>query len=229
MPQYYAVVVAGGSGVRMGALVPKQFLEITGRPVIMHTLEAFQQFNQAIHLTLVLPSAHIGTWHELCRKHDFKVVHHVVAGGASRFQSVRNGLNSLDGDGLVAVHDGVRPLVSQAVIAESFRSAAEEGSGVASLPLKESIREIDRQSGGSVARDRSVFRVIQTPQTFRLDWLKQAYLQDEVPQFTDDASVVESAGFRITLIDGNEENIKITHPMDILVAEALLGDKKSPN
>ncbi len=226
MPNKYVIVVAGGTGSRMGAVLPKQFLEVNGRPILMRTLELFAGIEENVVIKLVLPEANIPLWDELCKKHQFKIDHTVVAGGPTRFQSVKNGLATLPKEGLVAIHDGVRPFVSPSVIEESFRVAEKHGNAVVSLPLKESIREVEIDR--SVARDRSRFRLIQTPQTFDIRTIQKAYEQGESSLFTDDASVFESAGHHIQLITGNEENIKITHPTDLLLAEALLINKKSP-
>lgn len=228
MPDKYAIIVAGGSGIRMGSPTPKQFLEIGGKPILMHTLEVFAHSDPAISLVLVLPEKHFSLWKELCEKHRFKIPHQLVKGGETRFQSVKNGLDLLPDTGLVAVHDGVRPLVAESVIKRSFEVALEQGNAVTSLPLKETIRELKAGSvENTVSRDRSQYRLVQTPQTFSIALLKSAYQQPENPLFTDDASVVEQTGVRIHLIDGNEENIKITHKHDLLACRALLV-KKSP-
>ena len=228
MPDKYAIVVAGGSGFRMGYPTPKQFLEIGGKPILMHTLEVFAHCDPAIVLVLVLPEKHFPAWKELCEKHHFSIPYRLVKGGETRFQSVKNGLDLLPDAGLVAVHDGVRPLVAESVIKRSFEVAMAKGNAVTSLPLKETIRELKAGSAeNSVSRDRAQYRLVQTPQTFEIALLKKAYQQPEDPLFTDDASVVEQTGIRIHLIDGNEENIKITHKPDLLMCRALL-QQKSP-
>ena len=228
MPDKYAIIVAGGSGTRMGSPTPKQLLEIGGKPILMYTLEVFAHSDPAISLVLVLPEKHFSLWEELCDIHRFKIPHQLVKGGETRFQSVKNGLDLLPDTGLVAVHDGVRPLVAESVIKRSFEVALEKGNAVTSLPLKETIRELKAGSvENTVSRDRSQYRLVQTPQTFAIALLKNAYKQPESPLFTDDASVVEQTGVKIHLIDGNEENIKITHKADLLVCRALLL-KKSP-
>lgn len=213
----------------MGAPVPKQFLEIGGRPILMHTLQLFAESDLQIGLVLVLPAAHMDFWQALCRQHDFTIPHKVVEGGGTRFQSVKNGLEVLSGEGLVAVHDGVRPFVSKEVIAAGFAEALVHGNAVASRPSKESIREVvDETTGRSVSRERTRYRLIQTPQTFNIRLLKRAYQQEESDAFTDDASVVEKLGETIHLIEGNPENIKITDAADLLFAHALWQNKKSP-
>lgn len=229
MSEKHAIIVAGGTGARMGGSKPKQFLEIDGRPILMHTLELFAHSVSPIHIVLVLPENHIVLWEELCTQHDFSIPYRLVTGGATRFQSVKNGLFILPDNGLVAVHDGVRPFAAASVIQQSFAVAAEKGNAVTSLPLKETIRELTGgSSANSVSRDRTKFRLVQTPQTFRISLLKKAYEQTESSIFTDDASVVEQIGEKINLIEGNEENIKITHSADLTFANALYENKKSP-
>lgn len=217
--QKYAVVVAGGSGTRMKSELPKQFIELAGKPILMHTLEAFH-FDD-IQILLVLPSDQIDFWKELVVKHAFQIPHRLVVGGEARFHSVLNGLNAIpDKEGLVAIHDGVRPLIDRAIITNSFEQAKEHGNAIVSIPLKDSIRSIS--DFGNKQEDRSAFRLIQTPQTFRLELIKDAFLQDFDPLFTDDASVLEKAGHQIHLIDGSYQNIKITTPEDLLIAESFL-------
>lgn len=217
--QRYAIIVAGGSGSRMRSALPKQFLPLRGKPVLMHTLLAWHAADQAIRLILVLPEAQISFWESLCREHGFTVPHEVTPGGASRFQSTACGLVRTSGDGLVAVHDGVRPFVSAAVIHACYETAAAQGAAVASVPLKDSIREV-LPGEKNAARDRSAYRIIQTPQAFRLSELKQAFEKEESPLFTDDASVYEAWGGKIALIEGEYSNIKITTPEDMIFAEA---------
>jgi len=221
LPQF-AVIVAGGSGVRMGGDVPKQFLPVAGLPVLMHTLRRFHQYSPSLSIILVLPAKDVPYWSALCRQYDFTLPVRVATGGDTRFQSVRNGLAAIGADeGLVAIHDGVRPLVPLATIAESFRVAHEKGCAVAAVALKDSIRSVDAE-GGSQALDRSAFRLVQTPQTFRLSIIRRSFTQPEQPGFTDDASVAESAGFPITLIEGAYANIKLTTPEDLLWAATHL-------
>ena len=216
----YVIIVAGGSGSRMRSDVPKQFMLLAGMPVLMHTIKAFYKFSLEIQIILVLPEAEIPTWKALCKKYSFIVPHIIQKGGNSRFQSVKNGLEKIEHDGLVAVHDGVRPLVSQAVIKNSFETAEKEESAVTAVLLKESIRFIEGKDSKAV--DRRNFQLIQTPQTFKVELLKKAYDVEESEVFTDDASVVEAVGRYITLIEGNYENIKITTPEDLVIAECLL-------
>lgn len=215
----YLVVVAGGSGLRMGHELPKQFIPILEYPILMHTIRAFQQ--SGIHETvLVLPENHIPFWEQLCIKHNFKLPLKVTKGGSERFYSVKNGLAKLPNTGLVAIHDGVRPLVSVATIERCFKLAHQKDAAVPCLAPTESLRQLT--NAGSVAVNRSVFLSVQTPQVFTLRKLKEAYNQDFSSKFTDDASVFEAAGYPIFTTDGNPENIKITRPMDLKLAEAII-------
>ena len=215
------LIVAGGRGTRMGGPQPKQFLELAGRPVLMHTLEAFDRWDASARLIVVLPEDQIDTWKRLCEAHVFGRIHRVVAGGETRFHSVRNGLGAVASDGLIAVHDGVRPLVAPSVIAACFAAAADGGAAVPVVPVVESVREVDAD-GGSRPVDRTRLRVVQTPQVFRADVLRDAYCLPYDPRFTDDASVVEASGVAVRLVPGNRENIKLTTPMDLLLAEQLM-------
>ncbi len=215
------LIVAGGRGTRMGGPQPKQFLELAGRPVLMHTLEAFDRWDASARLIVVLPEDQIDTWKRLCEAHVFSRIHRVVAGGETRFHSVRNGLGAVASDGLIAVHDGVRPLVAPSVIAACFAAAADGGAAVPVVPVVESVREVDAD-GGSRPVDRTRLRVVQTPQVFRADVLRAAYCLPYDPRFTDDASVVEASGVAVRLVPGNRENIKLTTPMDLLLAEQLM-------
>ena len=215
----YAIIVAGGSGSRMKSDLPKQFIDIGGLPILMHTLKKFKEADADIELILVLPESQFEFWKELCEIHSefMKTIpHQLVAGGKSRFQSGRNGLDVIKNEGLVAIHDGVRPFVSAEIINESFRVAQEKGTAVVSVPSKDSVR-VNGQ-----AIDRATVRLIQTPQTFQVSIIKKAFETEELAIFTDDASVAEHAGFTINLIEGSYENIKITTPEDLLWAEILL-------
>jgi len=215
--------------VRMGSEIPKQFLTVQGRPLLMLTLENFHTFDASMPLILVLPEAQQEYWARLCREYVFRVPHTVVSGGETRFHSVQNGLCALSERGfdnnhsLVAVHDGVRPFVSHEVIAACFEAARRDGAALPVIPVVETLRELTGDgsptSSRTVNRDR--YRLVQTPQTFRLDLLQEAYAQPYSEAFTDDASVVEALGHPITLVKGNRENIKITTPFDLAVAETL--------
>lgn len=216
----YALILAGGKGLRMGADLPKQFLLLAGKPVLMHAMEAFHEAEPSTELILVLPLEHQAYWATLCAEHGFGLKHQVATGGAVRFESVQNGLAFIQEESLVAVHDGVRPLVKPALIRKCYETAAIKGAVIPVFELTESIRRIEGDR--SYAEDRSRYRSVQTPQTFRSDILKNAYEQSFQDVFTDDASVVEAAGHEIALVEGHRENIKITTPQDLLLAEQLL-------
>jgi 2-C-methyl-D-erythritol 4-phosphate cytidylyltransferase len=220
----YALIVAGGKGTRMRTKLPKQFLELMGKPVLMHTLDAFYQYSPGITVILVLPEDDMPLWSALCQQYHFDKKVLLATGGDTRFQSVKNGLEKIEGEGLVAIHDGVRPLISSDIIGASFRLAAVHESAVAAVRLKESIRMTDQDNTKAV--DRSRFRLIQTPQTFKVSLIKKAYQQKEDPSLTDDASVAERAGHIISLFEGSYENLKITTPEDMIVAEALLKSRE---
>jgi 2-C-methyl-D-erythritol 4-phosphate cytidylyltransferase len=215
----YALIVAGGKGTRMGNDIPKQFLELKGVPIIVHTVNAFRRYSNDIRIIVVLPATEMGTWQHLASRYSLAGIE-THAGGDTRFQSVKRGLEKIREDGLVAIHDGVRPLVSEDIIAASFRLAAVHGSAVASVRLRDSIRMTDQH--GTRALDRSQYRLIQTPQTFRTGLIKKAYELPEEPSLTDDASVAERSGHKISLFEGSYRNIKITSPEDLAIAEALM-------
>ena len=217
----YVIVVAGGKGLRMGADIPKQFLPVQGKPLLMHTLSNLHTFDPTMHLILVLPEAQQAYWDSLCHKHSFNVPHTIVKGGGTRFHSVSNGLTSITtDDALVAVHDGVRPFVSHTVIGNCFAAAEKHGAAIPVVPVVETVRKLG-EGNSSVTIDRNALRMVQTPQTFHLSILRAAYAQPYSTHFTDDASVVEAAGYTIALVDGNRENIKITTPFDLQLAEWL--------
>ncbi|MDH5367655.1 MAG: 2-C-methyl-D-erythritol 4-phosphate cytidylyltransferase [Cyclobacteriaceae bacterium] len=216
----YAVIVAGGKGTRMGSDTPKQYLLLNGLPILMHTLKRFKTFDSSIELILVIPEDDHNLWKTLCEKYNFTIEHQIVSGGSSRFQSVKNGLSNINHDGYVAIHDGVRPLVDNSIISQSFEIAQQFNTAITAISLKDSIREIDK--GKNIARDRSNFKSIQTPQTFQVDLIKKAYETEELPHFTDDASVAEHDGNKIHLIQGSYKNIKITTSEDLKIAEVLL-------
>jgi 2-C-methyl-D-erythritol 4-phosphate cytidylyltransferase len=223
-PNEYALIVAGGSGSRMQSSIPKQFIEVGNKPILMHTIEAFYQFNPAITIILVLPISDQQYWIELCNKYNFNVQHIIKNGGKTRFESVKNGLKEIeDENGIVAIHDGVRPLISQDVIKNSFESAYKKGNAIAAVPLKDSIRELENNASKAV--DRSKYMLIQTPQTFMVKTIKEAYNTID-SGFTDDASVAENAGIKVHLIEGDYKNIKITTKEDLLIAEAFIRLKK---
>lgn len=219
----YALIVAGGKGTRIKSSLPKQFIEVNGKPILLHTLEAFYRYSEKVSIVLVLPEDDFSLWEKICKKFNFNKPLLLQKGGETRFQSVRNGLDQMTGEGLVAIHDGVRPLVSEDIIGASFRLAAIHQCAVAAVRLKESIRMTDQDN--TKAMDRSRFRMIQTPQTFNLQLIKKAYLIKEDPSLTDDASVAERAGHLISLFEGSYENIKVTTAEDLIIAEALLNSR----
>ena len=211
----------------MGGPVAKQYLPVAGLPVLMRTLSVFHSVDPATDLILVLPESDFVYWEELCKDFQFSIPHRIVAGGNSRFQSVRNGLNSLDPKTkLVAIHDGVRPFVAKSVISESFNTAEKSGSAIAVVALKDSIRKLT-DDGKSFYEERQYFRLVQTPQTFQVDKIKKAFTVTELQQFTDDATVYENQGWQVTLISGNPENIKITTPEDMDYAEFIVAKQSS--
>ncbi len=219
-----AIIVAGGSGTRMGARLPKQFLTLCGEPILMRTIRAIvASGEEPMEVIVTLPADQFGLWQELCEQHGFSLPHRVVAGGPTRWHSVKNALDSIDDPatpGLIAVHDGVRPLVTAGVIARVLAAARRDGAATAVVPLNDSVRQLDGKS--SHALERSLLRAVQTPQAFDARLLMEAYSQPFDPAFTDDASVVERMGHSITLVDGDPMNLKITRPMDLALAEYLL-------
>ena len=214
------LIVAGGEGQRMNAKIPKQFQELKGLPILMHSINAFVEYDKDIRIILVLHPKYHTHWDRLCDSHDYRIKHEITFGGPSRFHSVKNGLGVISDDCLVAVHDSVRPLVSRETIASVYYNAEEFGNAVPCVPLNESIRK--SVDGDNTSKNRADFVVIQTPQCFQSDILKTAYNQEPKDSFTDDASIVEASGEKIHLVDGNPENIKITLPKDFLIATALL-------
>jgi 2-C-methyl-D-erythritol 4-phosphate cytidylyltransferase len=218
--QLYVVIVAGGSGKRMGAEVPKQFLELAGRPVLMHTIERFKAYSESIEIITVLPENQLRYWIDLQKKHSFSVLHTLVKGGTNRFYSVRNGLKFVTEPGLVAIHDGVRPFVNMDTIKRCFETAEQLGNAIPAISPTESLRIITE--GGSRPVNRFDVKQIQTPQVFNTALIKKAYLQEYSHEFTDDATVLEKTGEKINIIEGNRENIKITNPEDLLISTALL-------
>lgn len=218
----YVIIVAGGKGLRMGSELPKQFLPIGGKPVLMRTIERFQEYSPALKIILVLPKDQQEFWRELCRKHDFNTPHQIADGGETRFQSSKNGLALIpdDAEGIVAIHDGVRPFVSKAVIERCFEAARDDYAAIPVMLITETLRYVDRGHGHNVMRDH--FRSVQTPQCFDISLARQAFNQPDRETFTDDASVIESLGCQVTMVEGNRENIKLTTPFDLKLAELLL-------
>ena len=218
-----AVIVAGGSGTRMKSSVPKQFLLLNGKPVLMHTLAAFHSFDSAIDLVLVLPADQLDHWTDLCRQHSFSIPHRLTAGGKTRFHSVKNGLDLITTSKVVAIHDGVRPLVNAETLTACFEGAEKNKSAVPAVPVTDSLRKITLEGNESVLR--GAYRSVQTPQCFRVNLLLPCYDEGFREDFTDDASVFEAAGYKINLVDGHPTNIKITTPQDLKLAEYLIAEK----
>ena len=216
---YTVLIVAGGKGLRMGSDLPKQFLPIGGKPVLMHTIEAFHHFDRTMKIILVLPQEQQTYWQELCAKHSFVLEHPVVDGGETRFHSVKNGLACVN-SGLVGVHDGVRPFVSPEVIKRCYELAAIKKAVIPVIDVVETVRHITETGSETVSRND--YKLVQTPQVFDAELLKQAYAQEYTPFFTDDASVVEAMGIPVCLVEGNRENIKITTPFDLKISSALV-------
>ncbi|MBR1462190.1 MAG: 2-C-methyl-D-erythritol 4-phosphate cytidylyltransferase [Prevotella sp.] len=226
----YAIILAGGKGLRMGSDIPKQFLQIGGMPVLMRTIMQFRAYNKQLRIILVLPQSQQEYWKQLCREYHFGEEYQIANGGETRFHSIKNGLMLIpdNEEGVVAVHDGVRPFPSTAVIGNCYATARKYGAAIPVIPVIETIRHLNGHDGNdaSVTVPRADYRLVQTPQAFDIQLHKRAYRQPYNEQFTDDASVVESLGHCITLVEGNRENIKITTPFDMTVAEAIIERQK---
>lgn len=218
--KYYAIIVGGGSGKRMQNSVAKQFLLLKEKPVLMHTISAFHNSIFNPEIILVLNADLHQQWEELCFKHNFNIPHLVVRGGEQRFHSVRNGLMTIKDEGIVAIHDAVRPIVSNKLITNAYEVAEQMGNAVTCIKPSDSVRKVKGKESKIINRDELV--LIQTPQTFEISQLRTAYQQHYKSKFTDDASVVEKAGFKINLIAGERNNIKITYPEDLELASFLL-------
>ena len=232
----FVIIVAGGKGLRMGGDIPKQFLPIGGKPILMRTLERFRAYSETLQIILVLPEAQQDYWQELCKQYEFQVDYQIANGGQTRFHSVQNGLALVpdDAEGVAGVHDGVRPFPSIEVITRCYETARQTKAVIPVIPVVETVRQIllSNQSNpnavsnpSSITVPRDQYRLVQTPQTFDIQLLKAANRQPYNDGFTDDASVVESYGHPITLVEGNRENIKITTPYDITVAEAIINSQ----
>lgn len=222
--KYYAIIPAGGAGNRMLSEVPKQFLLLNGKPILMHTLEAFYNSDFCPELTLALNESVIPYWKNLCNEHMFTIPHTLVNGGHNRFESIKNALATINVlEAVIAVHDSVRPLISNEIITGSYIQAVAKGSSVVMIPSRDSVRQISGDVSKALNRD-EIF-LVQTPQTFKSSILKEAYQQPYKITFTDDASVVESAGYVIHSYHGDTRNIKITFPDDLAIAAFLLKNK----
>jgi 2-C-methyl-D-erythritol 4-phosphate cytidylyltransferase len=219
----YAIIVAGGTGSRMGEVTLKQFLLLAGKPILMYSLEAFYNYDPEIHIILSMHPGYEEEWEKLCQKHFFSIVHQVVAGGETRYHSVRNALLTITDDGLVAIHDAARPVVSVDLISRSFDEAAMHGNAIPGIPVNETVRSV--QNDTIKLLDRTSLRIIQTPQTYEIGQLKTAYRQDYQPGFTDDASLLEAMGKQIHLFPGDPGNMKITLPGDIQIAELRIAQR----
>ena len=215
----YIIIVAGGKGLRMGGDIPKQFLPVCGKPVLMRTLEAFHAYDASMRLILVLPVSQQAYWKQLCEEYQFDLVHEIANGGETRFHSVKNGLALVEEDGLVGVHDGVRPFVSQEVITRCYEEAASLKAVIPVIGVVETVRHLTEEGSETVPRDQ--YKLVQTPQVFDMTLLHRAYQQEYTDLFTDDASVVEALGEKVYLVEGNRENIKLTTPFDLKLAELL--------
>jgi 2-C-methyl-D-erythritol 4-phosphate cytidylyltransferase len=216
----YVIIVAGGTGSRMNNAIPKQFIELKGKPVLMHTIEKFTSAFPDIFVIVVLSRSLNDDWNDLCAKHNFKIPHQLADGGETRYHSVKNGLALVPDACVVGIHDAARPLVSRQTILNAFETAEDRGNASPSIPLNDSIRFLKGKDNCAV--DRTHYSIIQTPQCFHSDLIKKAFLKAYKPEFTDDASVLEAFGEKINLIEGNRENIKITTEQDLIIAEALM-------
>lgn len=215
-----ALIVAGGTGSRMGSDTPKQFLPLRGLPILMHTISIFDKLSSRPDIILVLPFTQIVAWKKLCMQYDFDIAHEIVRGGDTRFDSVKNGLATIEDEGLVAIHDGVRPLVSANVIEDCYAAAGKYGCAIPVIKPVESVRIADVDDSYPIDRDKVY--LVQTPQVFRVSIIKRCYQTHWQSSFTDDASVAEFCEEQIYLVEGNRENIKITTPLDLSIAEVLL-------
>lgn len=224
MSRKNVIIVAGGKGTRMKSDIPKQFLMLGNKPVLMHTIENFYISDPQINILVVIPSAYHQYWEELCSSLKFEIPHQLIAGGEERFYSVKNGLDQVPENGLVAIHDGVRPLASPALINRCFETAAKHGSAIPVTGVSESLRQIT--SMHSIPVDRSQYRLVQTPQVFDTRLIKKGYSLPYHHAFTDDATVFEAAIGPVTLTEGEKSNIKITCPEDLVIAEALIKNQK---
>jgi len=220
----YVIIVAGGKGIRMSSDLPKQFLILGEKPILMHTIQRFAEYAPTIKIILVLPQDQQDYWKGLCRQYDFMVPHKIANGGDTRFQSVKNGLAFIRERGLVGIHDGVRPFVTTEVIDRCYKTAETAGAVIPVIDIVETVREVLPEGSRSV--NRNLYKIVQTPQVFQNDLLLRAYNQLYREEYTDDATVVESCDIKVTLVEGNRENIKITTPFDLMLGEEILEKEK---
>lgn len=227
----YIIIVAGGKGLRMGAEIPKQFILVAGKPILMHTLQRFYDYSEeqkqngksGLEIIVVLPHEQQEYWRGLCKKYDFIVPHHIADGGETRFHSSKSGLSLIPDNthGVVGIHDGVRPFVAKTVIADCYHAAQEYGAALPVVPVTDTLRHISPE-GANRNVQRSEFRIVQTPQTMDVQLAKKAFQQPYCDAFTDDASVIEAMGHEVAMVDGNRENIKLTTPLDLIIAETIV-------
>ena len=221
--EYYAIIVGAGFGSRMQSEVPKQFMLLNGKPILMHTIEAFHYSDFKPKIIVVLNVDFHTYWEQLCEKYNFSIPHTLIKGGLQRFHSVKNGIKAIRGKSVIAIHDAVRPLVSNELICSSFREAEQTGNAVVAIKSKDSVRQ--QKGNSSLSLNRDEIYLIQTPQTFQFEILNKAYKQEYRNEFTDDASVVERTGITLNLIEGESKNLKITYPEDLTLAEFYLSQK----
>ncbi|MDP4272602.1 MAG: 2-C-methyl-D-erythritol 4-phosphate cytidylyltransferase [Bacteroidota bacterium] len=221
----YAIIVAGGKGERMSSDLPKQFIQLRGIPLLMHTIKVFYDYDSFIQLIIVLPANQISLWKKLCNEHSFAIPHEIVQGGETRFASVKNGLVAIKEKCIIAVHDGVRPLVNRQTLENCYSTAEHYGTAVPVFAIVDSLRKTENNTNFAVERNQ--YCTVQTPQVFQSSILKIAYNQTYEERFTDDATVVESLGIELNLVEGNRDNIKVTTPPDLKIAEVLLSEREA--
>jgi 2-C-methyl-D-erythritol 4-phosphate cytidylyltransferase len=218
--QNHVVIVAGGKGLRFGSDLPKQFLLLNAKPVLMHSIECFYNFDNNINIVLVLPVEHFEYWKGLCQEYNFTINHSLVAGGSERFYSVKNGINAINTEGIIGIHDGVRPLAGINTLTRCYEMATSKGNAIPVIDIIDSVRHISDKGNRMV--NRNCYKLVQTPQVFESSLLRAAFEQEYDTSFTDDASVVEKMGTPIHLVEGNRENIKITSKFDLQLASFIL-------
>ena len=215
------VIVAGGKGIRFGGELPKQFLPMNNKPVLMHTIDAFYNCDNSFDIVVVIPENHFSFWKGLCKEYNFTTPHKLTKGGSSRWESVKNGLNCVEENSIIGIHDGVRPLISTKLINSLYSTAESYGAVIPAIKITDSLRVINRDNNKSSSVDRELYRAVQTPQVFKGNIIKEAYNMPFEEVFTDDASVVERFGVEIKIVEGEDTNIKITSAKDLTIAELL--------